>query len=151
MARASLEASPKSTAGTAPVAPRAERKDPPSATAAPPPWCTCGLPFCTCLPPAGYKDGGGNSDSDEDTASKKKRAPASAPPAAKVAAPAGPRAAPSFLLGGGSKASYAASGEGLRDAVKAGDTRAVTDILRTAPGLAVYADRQGQTILHLVS
>lgn len=54
---------------------------------------------------------------------------------------------PTFLLG--SATSYAATGEGLRDAIKAGDLAGVKDLVARDASLASYQDRQTESMLHL--
>ena len=54
-----------------------------------------------------------------------------------------------FLVG--SAKTYAATGEGLRDAIKAGDLNGVQDVLARDSSLASYQDRQTESMLHLAA
>ena len=54
-----------------------------------------------------------------------------------------------FLMG--SAKTYAATGEGLRDAIKAGDLNGVQDVLARDASLASYQDRQTESMLHLAA
>lgn len=71
------------------------------------------------------------------------------PAAASSAAAAGPPIP--GLFGVAAAKSYAASGEGLRDAIKAGDVAGVKAVLTAAPDSAIYQDRLSQSMLHLAA
>jgi hypothetical protein len=81
------------------------------------------------------------------TAEKPKPKPSPSPLAVPPVAPL-----PAFAFGGGSVKSYAASGEGLRDAIKDKNVAGVKQVLAQAPKLTCnYQDRLSQTMLHLAA
>jgi hypothetical protein len=84
-----------------------------------------------------------------DASPKLKPAPAPKSPAAgSTPAPAAPL--PAFLSFGSSK-TYPADGEGLRDAIKAGDVSGVKQVIKDCPSACNYQDRLSQTMLHLAA
>lgn len=92
---------------------------------------------------------------------EKKKVARAAKPAAKPAAAAAAakkkkkkkkRAPGGFgMFGGSRRKSYedATTGDGLREAIKAGDKKAVARILERDPSLAKYCDHSGQSLLHI--
>ncbi len=99
------------------------------------------MPFCICTPPPVAEE-----------KVEESPAPRAAAPAKKAAAPAkaGGSAAPSFFVHSSTK-TYASDGEGLREAIKAGDLAGVRQVLRQDASTANYEDRQGQSMLHLAA